>query len=235
MVVTWAALFPSIASAAKVGVVDLNKVTSDSAYFKGQLSALESFRQGKESSLDTQLKSLVPDMLFTSQEIENYRQLVVKGEPTADEQQQMKALEGVNSSRGQELFNLRKTRDAAPDQFGAEQQARLTELESLYTAALQRHSDAEKLSDDTQKEVDDQETTVKNKLWQELTDAIASVAQKQGLEVVLQKSLLLASGQASQEVLFCLYVAPQSDITDAVIKVVEQAHPSAKEGAPAPS
>ena len=220
-VVACLAFFPGLAGAASIGVVDVNKVTGDSVYFKTQLDAFDKFQQEKETALDAQLGSLLPGMLLTPTELDNYRQLLAKTQPSAQDQQAMQALQGVSSSRQQELAGLRNP----PVNLTPQQQARLTELSPLYDAALQRQTESQQMVDAAQKEIDAKQEEVMNSLWKSLTDAISLVAQREKLECVFQKSAVFHTGQASQEMLFCLYVDPGSDMTDAIIKAIDEANP----------
>lgn len=222
-------LLPGMAAAAKVGVVDINKVSEDSTYFKGELAALDALRQEKGAALDQQLGSLHYDLLLTDGELETYRQLTSKSENTPEEQQRLQALEGLNTSRRQELQDLMRVQSDPSSQLTQEQQARLSELNPVYQAALQRRAEAQKIYNDAQTEIANKEEEVRNRLWDEMSKAIESLAQEQKLEVVLQKSVLIPSAQGNQEVAvaLCLYVEPRSDLTEAVIKAVDAAHSTA--------
>lgn len=236
MLTASALLLPNVAgAAAKIGVVDVDKVSEGSTYFKAELAALDSFSQEKQTSVQQQLTSLAYNLLLSPQELDTYRQLLSESQPTPEKQKQVQDLEALDASRRQKLQELMRLQATPSSQLTEEQKASLSELNPLYQAAAQRRTDAEGLFDDAQKEIGDRETEVGDKLREELTDAIESVAKGRKLEVVLQKSLTIPLGQSSQEILFCLYVDPGSDMTDVVIKAIDQAHaPSAEEVPEAP-
>lgn len=219
-------LLPGVAGAARVGVVDINKVSQDSTYFKAELTALDALLQEKQTTRDQQVDSLHFDLLLTDGELDTYRQLTAKAQNTSEEQQRLQALQGLNTSRRQELQDLLPRRSDTANPLTEEQQARLSELNPIYQAALKRQAEAQKIYNDADTEIAGKTEEVRSRLLDELSKVIESLAKAGRLEVVLQKSISLPSAQGDQNVPLCLYVDPQSDLTQAVIKAIDAAHPA---------
>lgn len=178
----------------KIGVVDTEKLTT-SPRFKQYDEELTKFVEDLRAKLTIRKQKL----MLNETEIKELVDLKIKANPTAQDQERIKALEETEKQRDAELKQLQETKDATE-----QQKARLKELQDM----RQKSTDTgEALEKDYQSAWQSKAQTLDVQFATEVQDAIKAVAQAKGLTLVLAKMQVLYGG---------------TDVTDDVIAKLDR-------------
>jgi len=184
--VAWSAEAPST-----IGVVDMERVANE----YGEMQQLNMEFQNFLHEQDQKLKRHHAARMLKDEERQEYLDSTEMGAPTEGMKARLKELEDLSAAREKRMLELGKKEECT-----AEEQAELTELETLYNERMEALADL-------QAEIQASKLAKYDELSQLVTDnvdkAVEAVAEEQKLTIVVKKESVLHGGV---------------DITDAVLQ-----------------